>query len=147
MKSKLITIGIVALIVMGVVGVVTAQSPNGIRGAFAGDTYVRSVFKIVFGDAVSSDVYLTKGAANTLALGPVGAHFGFSAANPDAVGTCTLGTNCAITFTNAYAIAPVCVGTDQTAAAAVKSAPTTTGVTFTGTGTDVIAYQCDANPN
>lgn len=67
---------------------------------------------------------------------------GTGAADPDVKGTCTLGTNCAITFATAYGTAPVCVGTDQTAAAAVKSAPLTTGVTFTGTGTDVIAYVC-----
>jgi hypothetical protein len=62
-------------------------------------------------------------------------------------GTCTLGTNCTITFSSAYASAPACIGTDQTAANPVKSSPATTGVTFTGTGTDVIAWACFGNPN
>lgn len=62
-------------------------------------------------------------------------------------GTCTLGTSCVITFGTAYNSTPVCIGTDQTGANAVKSAPGTTGVTFTGTGTDVIAWACFGNPN
>jgi hypothetical protein len=62
-------------------------------------------------------------------------------------GTCTLGTSCAITFSTAYTSTPVCVGTDQTAAEAVRAAPTASGVTFTGTGTDVIAWMCIGNPN
>ena len=62
-------------------------------------------------------------------------------------GTCTLGTSCVITFATAYTSTPVCIGTDQTAIAAVKSAPSNTGVTFTGTGTDVIAWACFGNPN
>lgn len=62
-------------------------------------------------------------------------------------GTCTLGTNCAVTLTGSAAFTSsssyYCSGTDQTAAAAVKVVNTSASVvTFTGTGTDVIAYVC-----
>lgn len=121
------------------------------RGAFRGDVYVPSVFNLWFGDNTSSDVRLTKGANNTLALGPAGAHLGATAANKDFAGTCTLGTNCAITFTNTWVSAPACVATDTTGANAVKAVtsggPPVTTLTITGTGTDVIAYACFGNPN
>lgn len=62
-------------------------------------------------------------------------------------GVCTLGTNCGITFGTAYTSAPSCVGTDTTAANAVRANTSNTGVTFTGTGTDVINWICIGNPN
>lgn len=65
-----------------------------------------------------------------------------TSAQTDLAGTCTLGTNCVITFTQTYTSAPVCVATDTTAAAAVKVVVTTTTATFTGTGTDVLNYVC-----
>jgi hypothetical protein len=52
-----------------------------------------------------------------------------------------------VTFTRAYTAAPVCVGTDQTNANAVKISTTTTAATFAGNATDVIAYICVGNPN
>ncbi len=62
-------------------------------------------------------------------------------------GTCTLGTNCALTFTNGDVFTGTtsyqCTASDATAAAAVKVDQTSgTAVTFTGTGTDVIRYVC-----
>jgi len=62
-------------------------------------------------------------------------------------GTCTLGTNCVVTFAGASAWTAansyVCTATDQTAAQPVKVVNTSNSVvTFTGTGTDVVAYAC-----
>jgi hypothetical protein len=66
----------------------------------------------------------------------------------DVAGTATLSSGTVtVTFATAFASAPVCVATDQTAANAVKVAPTTTNLVITGTGADVIAYQCIGNPN
>lgn len=81
-----------------------------------------------------------------------GAHLETNTANKDITGVCTFAaTTCTVTFTTAYAAAPACQATDQTAAAPVRSAPTTSNVVFTGgTGagaTDVVAYHCDGNPN
>lgn len=101
---------------------VLAQNPNGIRGAFSGNVFVRSPFRLGISGHLAAD-------------------------SVDLAGKCTLGTDCVITFRQAYTVAPFCVGTDQTAAAAVKSVPTTTTLTLTGTGTDVIAYHCIANVN
>lgn len=61
---------------------------------------------------------------------------------------CTLGTNCAVTFTVPFTsqTSYQCTGTDQTAAAAVKVVNTSASVaTFTGTGTDVISFICGGN--
>lgn len=63
-------------------------------------------------------------------------------------GKCTLGTDCAVTLSPAYTSSSSyqCTGTDQTAAAAVKVVNTSSSVaTFTGTGTDVIAFTCVGN--
>lgn len=65
-------------------------------------------------------------------------------------GTCVLGTSCAVTFAGAAAFTSsgsyVCTATDQTAAAAVKVVNTSASVaTFTGTGTDTLAYRCIGN--
>lgn len=101
----------------------------------------------------NADVILQPGGVNVLDVKttgvyiPAGTHYGSQGANGDVAGTCTLGTNCAITFTNAYASAPSCVANDTTAANAVKSSPSTSGVTFTGTGTDVLTYICIGKPN
>lgn len=46
------------------------------------------------------------------------------------------------TFATAYGTAPNCVATDQTAANVVKATATTTAVTVSGTGTDVVAFWC-----
>lgn len=120
--KKLFGIGLLMLCTLAVASIVYAQNNNGIRGAFSGSVFVRSPYRLGISGHLGSD-------------------------SVDLAGTCTLGTSCAVTFHQAYAVAPVCVATDQTAAAAVKSVPTTTGVTLTGTGTDVIAYHCFANPN
>lgn len=64
------------------------------------------------------------------------------------IGTCTLGTNCAVTHPVAFTSGTsyYCTANDQTAAAAVKVVNTSASVvTFTGTGTDVIAYSCVGN--
>jgi hypothetical protein len=64
--------------------------------------------------------------------------------------TCTLGTNCAVTFipnagfTNSTSYR--CTATDVTAANVVRVNQTSgTAVTFTGTGTDVLNYICVGN--
>lgn len=57
-------------------------------------------------------------------------------------GAATVASMTAWTSTSSF----VCVGTDQTSAAAVKIVnASTTSITITGTGTDVIAYQCVGN--
>lgn len=66
------------------------------------------------------------------------------------MGVCTLGTNCAVTFTGSAAFTGasyyVCLATDNSAAAAVKVTYLSgTAATFTGTGTDVISYLCVGN--
>lgn len=111
---------VVVLLVLA--GIVYAQNPNGIRGAFAGNVFVRSPFRLGIGGHLGAD-------------------------SIDLAGTCTLGTSCVITFKQVYNSAPFCVGTDQTAAAAVKAVSTTTTLTLTGTGTDVLDYHCIANIN
>lgn len=65
-------------------------------------------------------------------------------------GTCVLGTSCAVTFSGSAAFTSsgsyVCTATDQTAAAAVKVVNTSASVaTFTGTGTDTLAFHCIGN--
>lgn len=62
-------------------------------------------------------------------------------------GTCTLGTNCLIVFATPFSTAPICIATDQTAPNPVKATPSKTGVRFTGTGADVLAWVCVGNPN
>lgn len=49
------------------------------------------------------------------------------------------------TFASAWSHAPMCTGTDQTAANAVKITTTTTAATITGTSADVIAVFCWGN--
>jgi hypothetical protein len=83
---------------------------------------------------------------------PTGAHLiTSSGSRNDVAGTCTLGTNCAITFNIPYQVTPACVASDTTGANAVKAVtsggPPVTTVTFTGTGTDVLAYVCVGVPN
>lgn len=120
--KKLFGIGLLMLCTLAVASIVYAQNPNGIRGAFAGSVAVRAPFKL--------DVSGHINAAGTSGI--------------DVAGTCTLGTSCAVTFANAYKNAPACVAQDTTAAAATKAVSTTSGVTFTGTGTDVLVYHCIA---
>jgi len=76
-----------------------------------------------------------------------GAHLNSGAPNGDLSGTCTLGTNCGITFTTPFANSPVCVATDTIAANSVRVVTTPTTATFTGTGTHVLNYVCVGNPN
>lgn len=63
--------------------------------------------------------------------------------------TCTLGTNCNVTFTGAAVFADtnyVCSAQDTTAAAATRAnIGSASTVTFTGTGTDVLIYTCIGN--
>ena len=46
------------------------------------------------------------------------------------------------TFLGTYTTAPVCVANDTTALANVQVVTTTTKLTLTGTGTDVVNYAC-----
>lgn len=61
-------------------------------------------------------------------------------------GTCTLGTNCAVTLTGSAAFTSAtsygCGATDFTGANAIKAVQAAGSVTFTGTGTDVIQFNC-----
>jgi hypothetical protein len=66
------------------------------------------------------------------------------------VDTCTLGTNCAVTFSGSAAFSSGttyrCTANDATAANAVKVQNiSNAAVTFTGTGTDVVAFICIGN--
>lgn len=66
------------------------------------------------------------------------------------VGSCTLGTDCAVTLTGAAVYTAntsyTCVAQDQTAAAATRIVQSSgSAFTITGTGTDVIRYFCDGN--
>lgn len=67
-----------------------------------------------------------------------------TASNTDEAGQCTLGTNCAParTFSLTYASAPICICSDVTAANACRVNATTTILTLTGTGADVLNYRC-----
>jgi hypothetical protein len=65
-------------------------------------------------------------------------------------GKCTLGTDCSITLSGSAVFTGTdtyeCTATDQTAAAAVRvNQSSGSAVAFTGTGTDVIRYQCIGN--
>jgi hypothetical protein len=63
-------------------------------------------------------------------------------------GTATLSSGAAtVTFTPSYQVAPTCQCVDTTAAAAVKCTPTAGSLAIAGTGTDVISYVCEGNPN
>jgi hypothetical protein len=85
--------------------------------------------------------------------GSKGQHFITQAAGSDVSGTIALtsGTpsTATFTFTSPYSSAPVCVASDQTSASAIKVAPSTTNVVFTGPNsvTDTIAFICVGNPN
>jgi hypothetical protein len=114
-----------ALIVgLAVTTLVVAQNPNGIRGAFSGSVIVRAPFRLDLNGHINAS----------------------GTAGKDFSGSVTLSGGAAtVTFTNAYAHAPACVGTDQTAKNVVEITPTTTGLTFAGTSSDVISYICAAN--
>ncbi len=63
--------------------------------------------------------------------------------NTDLRGHVTLaGGAASYTFVLTYTVAPTCVATDSTSAAAVKVFSTTTTLTLTGTGNDIINYIC-----
>jgi hypothetical protein len=67
---------------------------------------------------------------------------------PLSAGTCTLSSgSCSHTFTQAYPSAPICTATDTTSVEAVKATSTTTAITVTGTGSDVVAWHCQAANN
>ena len=63
-------------------------------------------------------------------------------------GSCTLGTDCAVTFSAPFTsnTSYRCVATDQTSAAATKAVNTSNSqVTFTGTGVDSLGFICVGN--
>jgi hypothetical protein len=104
--------------------------------------------KVVCGASTCATITDLRTAGNISPGSNLGPHINSSVANGDAIFTVTLsGGTATKTFTTAYGSAPVCVGTDQTAAAAVKIAPTTTTAVVTGTTTDVISVACFGNPN
>jgi hypothetical protein len=64
-----------------------------------------------------------------------------SASNTDLAGKVTLtGGTATQPLAGTYATAPIVLCNDTTAVAAVQCVATTTAITFTGTGTDVINY-------
>lgn len=69
-------------------------------------------------------------------------------ANGNLAGTVTLsaGTK-TVSFSPAFTSAPACTATDTSGANAVRASATTSALSLTGTGTDVIAYICVGNPN
>lgn len=148
-------IGALFILALVVATAVVAQSPNGIRGAFAGNLQLPAPFTLTFGTgALSSDVALGKNGANVVGVtGDIGgsgatANTTTSPAGPFAWGTVALSGGAAtVTFKTPFANAPVCTANDQTAANAVKTAPTATTLVLAGTTTDVIAYHCLGNPN
>lgn len=124
------------------------------HGAFRGNTWVPSTFQMIFGDNATTDVSLQKNGSNVLGIsGNVGgqgstANTTTSPAAPFAWGTVSLsGGTTTVTFSKAFANAPVCIASDQTGANAVKSAPTATTDVLTGTTTDSIAWACFGNPH
>lgn len=138
---------IVGLLLGLMLAPVAVHAVNGIQGAFSGSVALIPPHRLWFGDFNDSKaVQLQRVGDYTIGFGAAGEHLGSSVSNPDVAGTCTLGTNCAITFTHTYAATPACVATDTTSAAAVKAVtsggPPVTTLTITGTGTDVIAYHC-----
>lgn len=63
-------------------------------------------------------------------------------------GTVTLsGGNGSHSFTTAYSSTPICTATDTTAVNAVRVTATTTTITFSGAGSDVIAWTCSPAVN
>jgi hypothetical protein len=127
----------------------TAQNPTpGVNFALVFTPGEIPLAKVVCGATTCATITDLR-VANFVSPGStLGAHINSPVANGDAVFTVTLsGGTATKTFTTAYGSAPVCVGTDQTAAAAVKIAPTTTTAVVTGTSTDVIAVGCFGNPN
>jgi len=87
----------------------------------------------------------------TIGVGPLYTSSGVTVNNPNVhsvYGSCVLGTSCSITLTGAAAFTGSttyqCTGTDQTAAAAVKFAPSSgSAFALTGTGTDTLGYICN----
>lgn len=122
LKETLRVLAPAVVVLLVLAGIVLAQTPNGIRGAFSGTVIVRAPFRL-----------------------DMNGHLNASGTNgADVAGTCTLGTNCVITFAQAYKNAPACWAQDNTAAAATKTVTTTTTLTITGTSTDVMTYGCIA---
>jgi len=80
-----------------------------------------------------------------------GAHVLTAQSGTDTTGTCHLNSampgTCTMTFNTHWSVAPVCVASDQTSAGAIKVAPSTTQVVFSGPSSDVVAYHCFGNPN
>lgn len=159
MKSKVkflkFLLPLVVILVAALVAM--AQSPNGVRGAFTGNIQLPSGYTFTFGTGTATtDVSLTKNGSNVMGVsGNVGgagavANTTITPAGPFAWGTVALSSNTAtVTFSKAFAVAPVCIATDQTTAQLVKAAPTATTVVLSDTvgATDVIAYHCFGNPN
>jgi len=80
-----------------------------------------------------------------------GAHILTAQSGTDTDGTCQLNSivpaTCTVHFNTHWSVAPVCVASDQTSASAIKVAPSTTQVVFSGPASDLVAYHCFGNPN
>lgn len=86
---------------------------------------------------IDGDWWITNGATPVAGVRVSGVKYTIA---PLKAGTCVLGTNCAAV---ALPISMICTCTDVTAIAACRvSAAPSAAPTFTGTGTDTIAYTC-----
>jgi hypothetical protein len=108
-------------------------SPRGLPFAFGGSG--DNSFAILDHTTLTANrTFDFPNASGTIALsGPAGV----------SAGTITLVSGAGShTFSTAYSTAPVCVGSDTTSSAAVLVTSSTTAVSVSGTGTDVIAWIC-----
>jgi len=69
-------------------------------------------------------------------------------ANGNLAGSVALSGGAAtVTFSPSFQSAPVCTASDTSGAHVVQASTTASGLSLTGTGTDVVAYICVGNPN
>ncbi len=69
-------------------------------------------------------------------------------ANGNLAGRVSLsGGTATVTFSPSFNSAPVCTATDTSGGHVVQASTTASGLSLTGTGTDVVAYICAGNPN
>jgi hypothetical protein len=128
------------------IGIIGSTPPNTLQddqhGITLSSTNWPHVAYYAPGAMASSD-----GQAFTL-LGHINNNVGLTGYKDNA-GTCTLSGTCAsITFSTPWLHTPVCTASDQTNIASLKVVPTPTTLTITGSSIgDVIAYQCQGNPN
>ena len=111
-----------------VAGTITNNAACGMIGAMNGTSQIGSL-------KVNGGLQFTPAATGQLGTG--------TASNRDLAGQLTLSTGTATyNFLGSYGTAPICTCSDVTAANACKASSTTTVLTVTGTGSDVVNYHC-----